>query len=432
MLNKLYKKLYFMFTLGTMAILSFVIGMVLFNQISAEQENERSAFRRMSTVMIYQLEDTDTYLEEKLSENQKQNPTVCIIKNTSGKVIYQTSFSFPTSTDSLLDSLYEQARGLSNWGETADITTDYGIFEIKGEKSDYYYGIPATIISKNNAVYHLVLLHKVKSMAELLWEYALPSILVWIISLFCILFLSGFILKKAFLPTENIWKSQKEFIASASHELKSPLAVIVSNTEKIDKLEINNMELSTSITVMNAECMRMARLVNDMILLASVDAKTWSVTKKTVNIDTLLISIYEAYESVCAKHNIMFNLNLSETSYPALQSDSERIMQILGIFIDNAIHHAKNTPYIQMQTSLTAKNITFYIIDHGEGILEQDKPYVFDRFFCADKSHTDKSHFGLGLSIANELSKMLGGEVGFRDTDGGGTTFYLTIPLNEK
>lgn len=193
-------------------------------------------------------------------------------------------------------------------------------------------------------------------------------------------------------PTKDAWKSQKEFIASASHELKSPLAVIVSNTDGISKLEIDNPELKTSVKVMNAECMRMSRLINDMLLLASSDAKTWSVNKKEINIDTLLISLYESYEPVCMKHHISLNLNLSQTVYPVLQSDPERIMQILGIFIDNAIHHAGNTPNIQIRASVTAKNITFYIIDHGKGILEQDKPYVFDRFYCADKSHTDKSH----------------------------------------
>ncbi|MDE6232621.1 MAG: HAMP domain-containing histidine kinase [Lachnospiraceae bacterium] len=429
MLDKLYKKLIIIFTFGIMLILSVVIAIIMFSQIKTEQAIEHIFFQRTATFIIYQLEDTDTYLEEVMSNNEKRYPIVCNIKNASGKVIYQSTFSFPTSTKFLLDSLYEQAKRLSNWEQPTDITIDYGIFEIQGEKSDCYFGIPATIVSKDNTVYHLVLLYKAKTMADFLREHALFYLLIWITSLLCILFLSRFVLKKALNPTENVWKSQKEFIASASHELKSPLAVIVSNTDRIGKLGIENQELSTSITVMNAECMRMARLISDMLLLASSDAKTWSVNKKTINIDTLLISLYETYESVCKEHNILLNLNLNKTIYPVLQSDPERITQILGIFIDNALHHAGNTPTIQIQTSVTARNITFHIIDYGSGISEQDKPYVFDRFYCADKSHTDKSHFGLGLSIADELSKMLDGKIGFRNTIGGGTTFYLTIPL---
>ena len=80
-------------------------------------------------------------------------------------------------------------------------------------------------------------------------------------------------------------------------------------------------------------------------------------------------------------------------------------------------------------TSQTSKEFTFLVVDHGCGIAEKDKPFIFDRFYCADKSRTNKAHFGLGLSIAKELAKMLSGKIGFSDTSGGGTTFFLTLPI---
>ena len=64
----------------------------------------------------------------------------------------------------------------------------------------------------------------------------------------------------------------------------------------------------------------------------------------------------------------------------------------------------------------------------SENYLEVE-PFIFDRFYCADKSRTNKAHFGLGLSIAKELAKMLSGKIGFSDTSGGGTTFFLTLPI---
>lgn len=75
------------------------------------------------------------------------------------------------------------------------------------------------------------------------------------------------------------------------------------------------------------------------------------------------------------------------------------------------------------------KGADFSIIDHGKGIPAEDKPFIFDRFYRGDKSRTDKSHFGLGLSIAKELAKMLDGEIGFKDTEGGGATFFLRLPI---
>ena len=98
-------------------------------------------------------------------------------------------------------------------------------------------------------------------------------------------------------------------------------------------------------------------------------------------------------------------------------------------FLDNAVSYSPENSNIEIQTRQTAKEFTFLIIDHGCGISEKDKPFIFDRFYCADKSRTNKSHFGLGLSIAKELARMLVGKIGFEDTFGGGTTFFLTLPL---
>ena len=65
-----------------------------------------------------------------------------------------------------------------------------------------------------------------------------------------------------------------------------------------------------------------------------------------------------------------------------------------------------------------------------EKALPQDHPFIFDRFYCADASRTEKHHFGLGLSIAKELADLLGGKIGFQETDGGGATFFLKLPLS--
>ena len=173
----------------------------------------------------------------------------------------------------------------------------------------------------------------------------------------------------------------------------------------------------------------MSKLVKDMLLLASSDAKSWTLCKNIIDIDTLLISLYEAYEPICISKKIRLRLEISESSYPKFCADGERLFQILTIFMDNAIHHSINNKQIEIKTAVAAKYITFFVTDHGKGIPEDDKPYIFNRFYCADKSRTDKSNFGLGLSIADELAKMMNGNVGCEDTDGGGATFFVKLPL---
>lgn len=148
-----------------------------------------------------------------------------------------------------------------------------------------------------------------------------------------------------------------------------------------------------------------------------------------IDLDTMLITLYEMYVSVCMKKSIHLELILGEKSYPALCTDEERLVQILNIFLDNAVYYSPEGSTIEIQTKQTSKELTFFIMDHGKGVADKDKPYIFDRFYCADKSRSDKSHFGLGLSIAKELSCVLGGKIGFSDTPGGGATFFLTLPV---
>lgn len=98
------------------------------------------------------------------------------------------------------------------------------------------------------------------------------------------------------------------------------------------------------------ECMRMSKLVKDMLLLASSDAKSWTLCKNTIDIDTLLISLYEAYEPICISKKICLRLEISESSYPKFCADGERLL---------------------IKTAVAAKHITFFVSDHGKGIPEE-------------------------------------------------------------
>lgn len=249
----------------------------------------------------------------------------------------------------------------------------------------------------------------------------------WMLALAGVLVIMRFLLRKAFMPTERILKSQKDFVATASHELKSPLAVMIANTDSLlDNRSLDETAKQAAGTI-ESECMRLSRLVKDMLTLASSDAKAWTLHKSEVDIDTLLITLYETYEQTCLKNGIELKLELSEDTYPALTTDKDRLFQILCIFMDNAIQHSENNSLIEIKAAPRGKQISFSITDHGQGISAEDKKYIFDRFYSGDKSHTNKANFGLGLSIAEELTKMLKGRIQVSDTPGGGATFTILL-----
>ena len=433
MLKPLSKKLNAFFITAIMLIITSIMMILCKNYIHMEQSNEIIFFQKMVTQMIYQLEDSSQDFESIADfYHEYKRPIFCYIQDSSGKMIYQTDSDFPTDADTLLERFRIQTDKEDTFIITNDskpATDQSGIFEFNGTRNDEYLGILATIVMPNNTACYLSLIYRQQSLFDILTKQAFLYVSLWFLSLIAVTIMSHFLIKKALEPTEVMLKSQKDFIASASHELKSPLAVILANTEKLEQLQIDNTEFRKSVKILDIECMRMSKLVKDMLLLASSDAKSWTLCKNIIDIDTLLISLYEAYEPICISKKICLRLEISESSYPKFCADGERLFQILTIFMDNAIHHSINNKQIEIKTAVVAKHITFFVTDHGKGIPEDDKPYIFNRFYCADKSRTDKSNFGLGLSIADELAKIMNGNVGCEDTDGGGATFLVTLPL---
>ena len=433
MLKPLSKKLNAFFITTIMLIITSIMMILCKNYIRMEQSNEIIFFQKMATQMIYQFEDSSQDFKSIADfYHEYRHSIFCYIQDTSGKMIYQTDSDFPTDADTLLERFRIQTGKEDTFIITNDKkpTTDQsGIFEFHGTRNDEYLGILATIVMPNNTAYHLSLIYRQQSLFDILTKQAFLYVSLWFLSLIAVTIMSHFLIKKALEPTEVMLKSQKDFIASASHELKSPLAVILANAEKLEQLQIDHTEFRKSVKILDNECMRMSKLVKDMLLLASSDAKSWTLCKNIIDIDTLLISLYEAYEPICISKKIRLRLEISESSYPKFCADGERLFQILSIFMDNAIHHSINNEQIEIKTAVTAKHITFFVTDHGRGIPEDVKPYIFNRFYCADESRTDKSNFGLGLSIADELAKMMNGKVGCKDTDGGGATFFVTLPL---
>ena len=434
MLKPLSKKLNTIFITVIMLIITSIMIILCNNYFHMKQSSEVILFQRMVTQMMYQLEDTNQNFESIAdSYHEYKSPIFCYIQDTSGKMVYQTAFDFPTDVDTLLERFRTQTDKEDTFIITNDNkpTTDQsGILMFNGTKNDEYLGILATIVTPNDTAYHLSLIYRQKSLFDILTKQAFLYVSLWCLSLIAVTIMSHLLIKKALKPTEVMLKSQKDFIASASHELKSPLAVILANAEKLEQLQIDNTEFRKSVKILDKECMRMSKLVRDMLLLASSDAKSWTICKNTIDIDTLLISLYETYEPICISKKIRLCLEISETSYPKFCADEERLFQILTIYMENATHHSVGNKQIEIKTAVTAKHITFFVIDHGNGISEDDKPYIFNRFYCADKSRTDKSNFGLGLSIADELAKMMNGKVGCKDTDGGGATFFVTLPCS--
>lgn len=243
-------------------------------------------------------------------------------------------------------------------------------------------------------------------------------ILIWIFS--------WYFTKRLLKPIEESQIKQAQFISSASHELRTPVATILSALGAMDKG--NEEEKKEFSQIAKKEGERLTILVNDMLSLARSDNHTFTITKKVSEPDTLLLDSYEAFLALCHEKNLSLNISLPDSTVLPRKMDPLRIKQVLSILISNAISYTNPGGSIHLSFYETPKDIVFSICDNGIGISDENKPYIFDRFYRADSSRNKKEHFGLGLCIAKEIVDAHKGTITVTDTPGGGSTFLLILP----
>lgn len=429
MLNHLFQKLHLFFVMTIMVIVTGVIGLSFSNHVNASEAAEVTFLQRMTALIVNQLEEEGANAKEVLSAYEKDMSVSSKLTDAYGELLYESR----TGLEDIEGQLNNVGMQIVTYsaeeeGNQAKLPAVEGMVEMKGNHYERYLINLAHFTSEDDTNNSLTLVYEQTPIFQMFLEQLPMYLAIWIVTLLCVSLVSRFLLKKALEPTERVMQSQKEFVASASHELKAPLAVIVANVENMQH-EAQNEGLQGNLKVIDSECMRMSRLIKDMLLLASSDAEKWTIHTSEVNVDTLLISLYEAYEPRCMKKKIKLTLDLGEELFPVIMTDKERLFQLLSIYLDNALHYSPEGKEIQIRVDMSSKELTFWIVDHGIGVEEKAKPFIFDRFYCADQSHTDKSHFGLGLSIAKELARMLQGKIGMEDTLGGGASFFFTLDL---
>ena len=430
MIKKLKKRLSLMFVFCIMIIFTLAFSLFIHDAVLSERDSQKHYFERMTTLLVYQLESTDDYIGT-LKAMENSNDLILQLRGNDNTLLYQSISPDTDNMENLMNAFSAELRKVTSTpGYDDNIhSTQSGTFTFSSGGKGLYYGIQADIATNNGELYQLYCLSAVDSTFLILKGHLLFYIAVWLIAFAAILLLSRYLIRKAVAPTESAMQGQKEFIAAVSHELKAPLATILTSSELIGRKCKLPDDIKKSTDIINLECMRMSKLIQNLLLLSSIDAHTWTLNKVKINTDNLLISLYEKVEPHCSFKNIHLKLDMADKLLPPLTADEERICQIFEILIDNAINYSPSGSEIQLGVDVKKNIFSFYVIDHGAGIKEEDKPFIYDRFYCADKSRTQRDHYGLGLSIARELVEMHGGAIRLSDTPGGGCTFRVSFPL---
>lgn len=434
MIKALEKRLFLFFMFSIMGIFTFVFCLFIHKTIKSEQETEASLFSRSVTMLVFQLENS-SHVTDDLQISEQANSLMLLLEAPEDSILYQSAGLSEASNASVLDAFYAELQNVVVVSVVDDgnlHSSQNGTLTFSVADKGLFYGTRAAIITKDGSPFDLYALKAAPTYSALLKKHISFFLITWLLVFFTVLLVGKLFMKRAMKPTNDTLQSQKEFIAAVSHELKSPLAVILASAEAMEGDSSLPPGLQKQTRTIDAECLRMSQLIQDLLLLSSIDTNIWSLNKTAIDVDTLLIDTFEKYGPLCRQKNLRFQLAANDTVYPALMADRERIEQILGILIDNAINYSPPASEICLAAVTEKNRLVFSITDHGTGICDADKPFIYDRFYCTDKSRTQKNHFGLGLSIAKELVKMHNGTIELSDTPGGGCTFRFSLPVSQK
>ena len=227
---------------------------------------------------------------------------------------------------------------------------------------------------------------------------------------------------------ENLFHTQRRFVADVGHELRTPLTVIKGNITLMRRMGCSDEE---SLSSVEEEVDRLTRMVGDLLLLARAESGKLPLNRMVVELDTLLLEVLQQSQ-ILAEGKLV--LRLSNIDQALVCGDRDRLKQVLINLVSNAIKYTPAGGDVSASLSKDGDHAKVTIQDNGPGIPADDLPRIFERFYRIEKSRTrsaDGKGFGLGLSIAYWIIKHHDGEIEVDSTEGEGTMFSVWLPLSD-
>lgn len=226
----------------------------------------------------------------------------------------------------------------------------------------------------------------------------------------------------------------RNFIQNVSHELKTPLTVIQGHASKIGGEPADRQSWAASVRIISEEAKRLTQLVDNLLTLARLESPSFELDLTPVNLGALLEeSILQLYE-MAEKRGIALSLN-SPPGLPRLKADRARLKQVVLNLLDNALKYTPASGEVQVELSVDPSNRRIHcsIQDNGEGIPEEDLPYIFDKLYRVRRSGgRTVEGSGLGLTIARQILNAHGGEIHVSSQLGRGSTFSFELPYENQ
>lgn len=248
------------------------------------------------------------------------------------------------------------------------------------------------------------------------------SSIIAVASIFAIYKLAKKVSKMIVKPVEETFEKQKQFISDASHELKTPLAVIEANSDVLE----NEIGTNKWIAYIQNETDSMNKLINELLLLAKIENVDDLKEYKQLNLSKEVEIILSMFESMAYEKQVSIKSKINENI--TMNGNKEDIEHIVSTLTDNAIKHTRSQKEVEVELKKEKNEIILEVKNIGDPIPEEEREKIFERFYRIDKSRNrNEKRYGLGLAIAKSTIEKYNGkiEVLYKDNF---TVFKVTIP----
>jgi len=267
------------------------------------------------------------------------------------------------------------------------------------------------------------------SMERAMLRKMMGSYLVIALAAFLLLLGVSVILARwATRPVERAWKQQRQFLSDASHELKTPLTVILSNAELLSALPLEERPARWTDNILS-ESRQMKNLVEEMLTLARADNLARAAVLTEISLSDAAEDCALAFEPVAFEAGKPLEYSVAENV--TVLGDRDRLRRLISILLDNAIKYGAEGGTVTLALERAERQARLTVSNSGEPIPAEQLSRLFERFYRADASRGEKSGFGLGLSIAAVIAREHKGTIK-AESDASSTRFIFTIPLKKQ
>lgn len=237
-------------------------------------------------------------------------------------------------------------------------------------------------------------------------------------------------IRKLAKDLERLKMARNEFLANISHELRTPLTYVKGYADIINRPDTSEREMKEYAKIIREETEQLTTLIKSLFELAKMDQNNFPIRKKKIAIGDIVQSVTDLIQPVLKEKSIRLQMDCPDEVIAFV--DPDRVQQVIINILDNAIKHSNHYAEVSLQVDQTEAFVEIVVTDDGEGIPEEDIPYLFDRLYRVEKSRSRQSGgAGLGLAITKEIMESHGGSIHIYSELGKGTRVVMRLPRGD-